>query len=128
VFQSGSWFARYLHAGTWHGPSCYSLIFDSLSFKITGSGSDDVGTFAIAGAYAKETGRILLIKTYQMDTGDCSKNFGQRVWIRLAWNQKSSQFEGKWFVRSKIFCGKGRFELKYHPEAQVWTIPVTEQR
>lgn len=126
VFRSGSWFARYLHSETWHGPSCYSLAFDSSSFKITGSGSDDVGTFSISGAYSKETGRILLIKAYQLGTGDSKTNFGQRVWIRLVWNEESSQFEGKWFVRTRIYCGKGRFELKYHAEGQAWTVPVTE--
>ena len=126
VFQSGSWFARYLQSGTWHGPNCYSLSFDSSSFKITGSGTDDGGTFSISGAYSKETGRILLIKAYQLDTGDPSKNFGQRVWIRLAWNEKSSQFEGKWCVRTKIYCGRDQFELKYHTDGQVWTVPVAE--
>lgn len=123
VFQSGSWSARYLQLETWHGPSCYSLSFDPISFKITGSGSDDIGTFAISGAYAKETGRILLIKTYQLGTGEPSKNFGQRVWIRLTWNETNSQFEGTWLVRTRNYSGKDRFELKYHAEGQVWTVP-----
>lgn len=126
VFQSGSWSARYLQLGTWVGPHSYSITFESPSFKITGSGSDDVGTFLLTGAYSKETGRILLIKTYQLGTGDPSKNFGHRVWVQLTWNEKNSQFEGKWHVRAKAVCGKGLFELKYPVDTHIWIVPAAQ--
>lgn len=124
VFRSGSWAARSLQLDAWIGPYNYTITFESSSLKITGSGLDDVGTFLITGAYSKETSRILLIKAYQLGTGDPLKNFGHRVWVQLTWNDKNSQFEGKWHVRSKVYCGKGLFELKYTGEAQLWMVPA----
>jgi hypothetical protein len=120
VFKSGSWSTRYLQFGVWFGPDCVSLSFDLTSFKINGSGADDVGTYTINGSYSIEDGRMILIKKYQLGTGDPSGNLGHRVLIRLAWNPETCQFEGNWYVRTKLYCGLDKFELKFNEPPKLW--------
>ncbi len=112
-FQSGIWSSRYFQYTRWHGPYQFSLLFDPQSMKVTGSGSDDVGTFTIDGTYSTETSRIALTKTYQAGTGNRSENLGHQVTIQLTWNAQNNQFEGKWYVQTNKYHGEDKFELKF---------------
>jgi len=118
VFQSGIWSSRYFQYGKWHGPYKFSLSFDPQSMKVTGSGSDDVGTFTIDGNYSVTTSRIGLTKTYQAGTGNQSENSGHQVTIQLAWNAQNKQFEGKWYVQTSKYRGEDKFELKRDGQQQ----------
>ncbi|CAF1539891.1 unnamed protein product, partial [Rotaria sordida] len=80
---------------------------------ITGSGSDDIGTFTIDGIYSVETRRIGLTKTYTRGTGNQLENLGHQVIIQLTWNVQNDQFEGKWYVQTSKYHGENRFELKF---------------
>ncbi|CAF4828917.1 unnamed protein product, partial [Rotaria socialis] len=101
-FQSGIWTSQYFQYKSWHGPYHLSLFFDHQSLRVTGSGSDDIGSFTIDGIYSIQTQRIGLTKTYAQGTGNLSENFGHDVIIQLKWNSKNSQFEGKWYVKTRI--------------------------
>ncbi|CAF3443922.1 unnamed protein product, partial [Rotaria socialis] len=94
-FQSGIWTSQYFQYKSWHGPYHLSLFFDHQSLRVTGSGSDDIGSFTIDGIYSIQTQRIGLTKTYAQGTGNLSENLGHDVIIQLKWNSKNSQFEGK---------------------------------
>ncbi|CAF4090130.1 unnamed protein product [Rotaria sp. Silwood1] len=112
-FQSGIWSSRYFQYERWHGPHSFLLSFNSQSMKITGSGSDDIGVFTINGIYSTETNRIGLTKTYQLGTGNPLENLGHQVTIQLTWNAQSSQFEGKWYVKTSQYGGQDTFQLKF---------------
>jgi hypothetical protein len=112
IFQSGAWTSRYYQYKTWHGPHRLSLSFDPGEMKVTGTGSDDVGTFTITGTYLTKTQRLALNKTYRLGTGNCRENLGHTVTIQLYWNPINNQFEGKWYVRTAKYSGEDRFELK----------------
>ncbi|CAF3372279.1 unnamed protein product [Rotaria sp. Silwood1] len=112
-FQSGIWSNRYFQYGNWHGPYQLSLSFDPQSMIITGSGSDDVGTFTIHGTYSIETYRMGFTKIYQQGTGNSSENLGHQVTIQLTWNAQNNQFEGKWYVQTSKYHGEDKFELKF---------------
>lgn len=116
IFRSGIWSSRYHQYQRWHGPHKFSLSFDSQSMKVTGTGSDDVGTFTINGDYSTETRRIGLTKKYQAGTGNRSENLGHGVSIQLAWNTQNNQFEGKWYVQTSKYHGEDKFELKLEQE------------
>ena len=81
--------------------------------KVTGSGSDDIGTFTIDGTYSVKTRRIGLTKKYQVGTGNPSENLGHQVTIQLTWNAQNNQFEGKWYVQTSKYHGEDKFELKF---------------
>jgi hypothetical protein len=119
LFKSGFWSSRYLQFGVWYGPHSFSLSFDSHSFKVTGFGSDDVGAFTIDGTYSNKTGQMSLVKKHQSGTGNPSKDLGHQVTIQLAWNSKTLQFEGKWYVQTKTYRGEDKFELKFNEEPQI---------
>jgi hypothetical protein len=121
VFKSGTWSARYLQFGVWSEPKCVSLSFNYDSCKINGSGADDIGTYTIDGSYSKGDGRMVLVKRYQLGTGDPEGNLGHRVFIRLLWNPETCQFEGPWYIRTKSYCGMDRFELRFNDEKKIWT-------
>ncbi|CAF1373449.1 unnamed protein product [Rotaria sordida] len=112
IFKSGYWKSQYYQYGKWHGPYQFSLSFDPQSMIITGSGSDDIGTFTIDGIYSVETRRIGLTKTYTRGTGNQLENLGHQVIIQLTWNAQNNQFEGKWYVRTSKYHGEDKFELK----------------
>ena len=112
MFKSGYWTSRYFQYGKWHGLHRFSLTFDSYSMKITGSGTDDVGTFTMEGLYSPQTSRIGLTKKYQAGTGNLQENLGHQVTIQLTWNA-SNQFEGKWYVQTSRYNGENKFELKF---------------
>jgi hypothetical protein len=114
AFQSGIWSSRYFQYGKWHGPYQFSLSFDPQSQKVTGSGSDDVGTFTIDGTYSMKTHRIGLTKTYQAGTGNRSENLGHQVTIQLTWNAQNNQFQGKWYVQTNKYHGEDKFELSFN--------------
>lgn len=116
IFRSGVWSSRYYQYGRWHGPHKFSLSFNSQSMKVTGKGSDDVGTFTIEGDYSTGTQRIGLTKRYQVGTGNPSENLGHGVIIQLTWNAQNNQFEGKWYVQTGKYHGDGIFELKLEQE------------
>jgi len=80
--------------------------------KVTGSGTDDVGTFTIDGTYSVETHRMDLIKQYQIGTGNPLENFGHQVTIQLTWNAVNHQFEGTCYVQTSTYRGEDKFELK----------------
>ncbi len=113
IFKSGYWQSRYFQYRRWHGPCRFSLSFESGSMKVTGSGSDDVGTFTIDGIYSIETSRLALTKKYQAGTGNRSENLGHQVTIQLTWNAQNDQFEGKWYVQTSKYHGEDKFELKF---------------
>ncbi|CAF2519169.1 unnamed protein product [Rotaria sp. Silwood2] len=113
IFKSGYWKSQYFQYGNWHGSHRFSLTFNDLSMNITGSGSDDVGTFTIHGTYSVKTRRIGLTKTYKKGTGNPSQNLGHQVTIQLTWNAQNNQFEGKWYVQTSKYYGENKFELKF---------------
>ena len=76
AFQSGTWSSRYFQYGKWHGPYQFSLSFDPESMKVTGSGSDNIGTFTINRIYSMTTHRIGLTKIYQASIGNPLENIG----------------------------------------------------
>jgi hypothetical protein len=118
AFQSGIWSSRYFQYKSWHGAYQLSLSFDSQLMKVTGSGSDDVGTFTVDGIYSIKTGRIGLTKTYQAGTGNPLENLGHEVTIQLTWNRQKNQFEGKWYVQTSKYHGENKFELKLYKQQQ----------
>jgi len=118
LFKSGIWSSRYLQLGIWHGPNYFSLVFDSQSFKITGSGTDNIGMFIIDGIYSIRTGRMGLTKIYQIANGNRSENFEHQIIIQLVWNDETHQFEGKRYVRTKKYREENRFELKFSRQQQ----------
>lgn len=81
-----------------------SLSFDSLRFEVTGSGSDDLGTFTITGTYSPKTTRMALTKVYRMN---------HQIIIQLIWNYQTRQFEGKRYLQCKTYREENRFELKF---------------
>ncbi|CAF4624126.1 unnamed protein product [Rotaria sp. Silwood2] len=111
-FQSGTWSSRYYQYGRWHDQYQLSLSFDPKTFKVEGSGSDDVGDFTIAGTYSIKTQRIGLKKTYQSGTGNTKENLGHTVTIQLKWNSTEGQFEGKWYVQTNRYHGENKCEFK----------------
>ena len=113
IFKSGYWKSQYFQYGKWQGPCLFSISFESGSMKVTGSGSDDVGTFTINGIYSIETSRLALTKTYRAGTGNRSENLGHQVTIQLTWNAQNDQFEGKWYVQTSKYNGEDKFELKF---------------
>ena len=114
IFQSGYWKSQYFQYGKWHGSRRFSLSFKDGSHQtVTGSGTDDVGKFTIQGIYSTESGRLGLTKVYQKGTGNPSQNLGHQVTIQLTWNPTSKQFEGKWYVQTKMYHGENKFELKF---------------
>ena len=111
-FESGLWTSRYYQYNGWHGPYRLSLLFNPETRSVSGSGSDDVGTYTIVGIYSTRTNRMGLTKSYQTGTGDLQENLGHNVTIQMAWNSIQSQFEGRWFVRTNAYSGEDNFELK----------------
>jgi hypothetical protein len=81
--------------------------------KVTGWGSDNIGTFSIDSNYSVKTNRSGLTKIYQSGTGNPSENLGHEMIIQLIWNEKNHQFEGKWYVQTSKYRGKDKFELKF---------------
>jgi hypothetical protein len=112
IFQSGVWTSHYYQYGKWNGPCRQSLSFDAGEMKVKGTGSDNVGAFNIAGIYSTKTQRLGLTKTYKPRTGNLAENLGHTVMIQLYWNPSKTQFEGKWYVQTKKYCGEDKFELK----------------
>ncbi|CAF2372870.1 unnamed protein product [Rotaria sp. Silwood2] len=113
-FESGIWLSRYFQYGNWHGPYQLTLSFDPQSMIITGSGSDDVGSFTIHGTYSIETRRMGLKKTYEQGTGNGSENLGHQVIIQLTLNAQNDVFDGKWYVQTSKYHGEDKFELQFH--------------
>lgn len=113
VFQSGAWTSRYYQYRRWHGPQRLSLKFDHIAMKVSGAGSDDVGSFTVTGIFSTETQRLGLTKKYRLGTGNASENLGHSVTIQLYWNPNTNQFEGKWYVQTKKYGGEDKFELKF---------------
>ena len=118
IFKSGIWLSRHLQFGKWYDSHRTALSFDPQSFKVTGSGSDNIGMFTVDGIYSVKTSRMGLTKTYQLSTGNRLENFGQQIIIQLTWNSDSHQFEGKWHVQTKNYRGVDRFELKFSQQQQ----------
>ncbi len=82
--------------------------------SITGSGTDDVGTFDINGFYSHRTHRIAFTKMYRSDNE--SNNPGRQLKMQLAWNTKEKSFKGKWYEETNLNKGKGAFELTLENE------------
>lgn len=111
-FQSGTWNSQYYQYGSWHGPHHLSLTFTDGKMTVNGSGNDDVGSFTVDGNYSTQTNRLALKKTYRAGTGNRAENLGHTVTIQLEWHSQSSQFEGKWYVRTAKYQGENKFRLK----------------
>ena len=99
-----------------------SLSFDHQASTITGSGSDNVGTYVIDGIFSSHSRRVGLTKKYQLGIGNPLENLGHTVTIQLEWNSSHRQFEGKWYVRTKSFRGEGAFELKSGKASKEFTV------
>jgi hypothetical protein len=121
LFKSGIWSSRYLQFGLWHDFHLSVLLFDPQSFKITGSGSDNIGMFTIDGTYSPKTRRIGMIKAYQLGTGNRLDKFDYQMIIQLIWNSETRQFEGKWYVQTKKYRGENKFELRFSKQQQPCT-------
>ncbi len=113
IFQSGIWSGRYCQYEEWHDPRQFSLLFDSHSFTIIGTGSDDVGAFTVSGKYSTTTNEIELIKTYQQGTGDEKENLGHSVTIEVTWDPEKQLFAGNWYVDTSSYRDDDLFELKF---------------
>lgn len=98
LFSSGIWSSRYYQYEKWHDRHELSLSFQEEQNLVTGSGTDDVGSFTIVGTYSTRTLRMGLKKTYRAGTGNRMENLGHTVTIQLKWNSNTNQFEGKWYV------------------------------
>jgi hypothetical protein len=118
LFESGLWESHYHQYDKWNGPHQFQLSFDGLQSTVTGSGSDNIGTFSINGVYSVSTGRMGLTKIYQLGTGNPLENLGHSVTIQVEWNRYNNQFEGKWYVRTSKFAGSGEFKLQYARQQQ----------
>jgi hypothetical protein len=123
IFKSGIWSSRYLQFGIWHGPNYFSLSFDSQLFKVTGTGSDNIGMFIIDGTYSIRSSRMALTKIYQLGIGNRSENLEHQIIIQLVWNDDTRQFEGKRYVQIKNFREENRFELKFSKQQQQQLSP-----
>ncbi|CAF2408197.1 unnamed protein product [Rotaria sp. Silwood2] len=110
--ETGIWSFRYYQYGKWHGPYRLPLSFDRYLGKVTGEGTDDVGSFIFDGIFSLENLRLALTQKYVEGTGDPNENLGHISTIQLTWNSKNNQFEGKWYVRTSKYSGEGEFELK----------------
>ena len=116
-FQSGIWSSRYFQYEQWQKSYKILLSFDSESTKVTGSGSDEIGTFTIDGSFSMKTNRLGLTKTYQPNTGNPLENFGHQITIQLIWYSDSHQFQGKWYLNGSH--EQGQFELKFDDQQQL---------
>lgn len=117
-FSSGTWESRYLQYDNWHGPFQLQLTFDTGLSKVTGFGTDDIGSYVIDGCFSTQTGRIGLTKTYQIGTGNLVENLGHNVIIQVEWNRLVNHFEGKWYVRTSKVRASNTFILKCNQEQQ----------
>lgn len=113
LFQSGIWSSRYLHDGIWHGPHSISLSFDGQLFEVTGSGSDELGTFTVTGPYSNKTARMGLMQVYR------TNHLERQIILQVIWNPQTRQFEGKRYVRCKTHREETQFELKFNRSARV---------
>ncbi|CAF1213483.1 unnamed protein product [Adineta steineri] len=118
IFTSGIWSSRHYQSGMWHSFSYFMLSFDPKLFKVTGSGLDNIGIFTIDGTYSIETGRMGLIKTYQLGTKKRTEDFKYQMIIQLTWNSETHQFEGKWYVQTNKYRGTDKFQLKFTKQQQ----------
>ncbi|CAF1350472.1 unnamed protein product [Adineta ricciae] len=118
LFKSGIWSSRHIQDGLWYGFHRLTLTFDPQLCKVTGSGSDNNGVFLLDGVYSLATKRMGLVKTYQMELSKRSEDLKYQMLVQLVWNAKSSQFEGKWYIRTKSYSGENKFQLKFTSQQQ----------
>ncbi|CAF1423067.1 unnamed protein product [Rotaria sordida] len=85
--------------------------------KVTGQGTDDVGSFTFDGIFSSENFRLALTQQYEAGTGDPTQNLGHTSTIQLTWNSDNNQFEGAWYVRTHKYSGDGEFELKFEADS-----------
>jgi hypothetical protein len=117
-FQSGNWTSRRFVQKKWKDRHPLSLSFDSQSTKVTGSGTDYIGTFTIDGVYSVKTRRMGLTKQYAVGTSNSLQNLGHISTYQVTWNSESQQFEGKWYVHTVKCKDEGKFELKFGEHQQ----------
>jgi hypothetical protein len=115
LFQSGLWTGQYFQANEWHTYQL-SLVFNKQALTVSGSGTDDVGTFSIDGIYSINSRRIAFTKKYERDTENPSENFGHTVTVQAKWNSTEGQFEGKWYVEVNKYRAKNKFQLSYNKQ------------
>ena len=118
LFKSGIWSSRHIQDGLWYGFHRLTLTFDPQLCKVTGSGSDNNGVFLLDGVYSLATKRIGLVKTYQLELNKRPEDLKYQMLVQLVWNPKSSQFEGKWYIRTKSYSGENKFQLKFTSHQQ----------
>ncbi|CAF1286552.1 unnamed protein product [Rotaria sordida] len=116
-FETGVWSFRYYQYDKWHGPYRVLLTFDRSLGKVTGQGTDDVGSFTFDGIFSSENFRLALTQQYEAGTGDPTQNLGHTSTIQLTWNSDNNQFEGAWYVRTHKYSGDGEFELKFEADS-----------
>ncbi|CAF0986924.1 unnamed protein product [Adineta steineri] len=113
-FQSGTWSIEYYHNEEWYGPFQITLSFNSQSMQVTGSGSDNVGIFALNGVYSAVLEQINITKKYQLGTGDPIENKGHEVKMQLRWHSINHQFEGSSLINYSDYQVQGKCRLKFH--------------
>jgi hypothetical protein len=102
-FPSGRWKGFWLQSAL-AGRQYMSLHLTFAAGKITGSGSDTIGNFTIAGSYDLTGGRCSFVKSYigqhSVDYAGCNQNDGLWIW-------------GTWTIRD---FDRGGFHIWPHGE------------
>ncbi|CAF5119486.1 unnamed protein product [Rotaria sp. Silwood1] len=87
--------------------------YPEAGYSVHGGGNDDVGTYIITGIYSPSTLRMSLKKHYQIGTGNPRENLGHQVKIQVEWNHNNRQFEGKYYVRTRLHKDENIFIIRY---------------
>lgn len=111
IFQSGYWSSRYYRNQSWMGPHRISFVFDPQTNQVTGSGTDDQGTFDVTeGVYSPTTRRFGFTKTYRSDSSSVSPLPSAQI-IQITWDAEKKRFVGKWYDSTSYFKSDGDFEM-----------------
>ncbi|CAF4842277.1 unnamed protein product, partial [Rotaria sp. Silwood1] len=112
-FVDGVWSSRYYQYDKWHTSHQLLLSFNRYSYKVSGQGRDDIGSYTIDGIFCMRTLRMGLTKVYKAGTGDPIENLGHTVTIQLTWDSQHNRFRGKWYTQTNKYRGEGQFELNF---------------
>ncbi|CAF4276996.1 unnamed protein product, partial [Rotaria sp. Silwood2] len=114
IFISGTFSSYYYQYGRYHGPFKINLAFyPEANYVVHGGGTDDIGTYVITGIYSPRTLRMSLKKQYQSGTVDPREDLGHIVTIQVEWNHYNQQFEGKYYLRTRLHKDENQFVIRY---------------
>ncbi|CAF5037350.1 unnamed protein product [Rotaria sp. Silwood1] len=118
IFIPATFASYYYQYGMNHGPFNMKLgFYPEAGYIVHGGGNDDVGTYIITGIYSPRTLRMSLKKHYQTGTGNPQENLGHKVKIQVEWNHYNQQFEGKYYVRTRLHKDENIFIIRYEGTA-----------